>query len=66
MDKFKKLKESKVGKDTATHLEIIEQIYGKDYGVKHDIGLRAYLKKHGYAPLADLLCGDEEEINKNS
>lgn len=61
MGKFNKNKESKGGKATATHLETIEQIYGKDYGVKHDIDLRAYLKKNGYASLADLLCGDEKK-----
>jgi len=42
-------------KRSDTHMGTIEKKYGKDYGVRSDMHLKAYLKKNGYSSLSALL-----------
>ncbi|MDP4011945.1 MAG: hypothetical protein Q8P72_07040 [Candidatus Roizmanbacteria bacterium] len=42
-------------KRSDTYMGTIEKIYGKDFGVRSDMKLGAYLKKAGYPSLSNLL-----------
>ena len=52
-------------KQALLHLETIREKYGEDYGVKHDIQIEKYLRKHGYGAIADFLENGKRK-NKNT
>ncbi len=42
-------------KRSDTYMGTIEKLYGKDFGVRNDMKLGAYLKNAGYPSLSNLL-----------
>lgn len=57
-EKIKKIRSTKKVKDKkllSTHLNIIEQKYGEDYGVSVNGELSIFLKKNGYTALSQFL-----------